>query len=209
MFKILLLEDDPILSETLALFLSNEGYHVDVAMSMEEAEDLSFDTVYDLYLFDINLPQGSGLELLKGLRHASDETPTIFITASTDLHSLAQGFELGAMDYIRKPFDPQELRIRLQAKFKNDSLFYGDIEYQESAQTLRKNGEIVDIGNVQFKIFTTLLKHCDSVVTKYTLLECLEHSSEAALRVAITKIKQRLGIEIKNIRGKGYILEKV
>jgi len=207
--KLLLLEDDHILSETLALFLSKEGYSVDVALSMEEAEVLTYENTYDLYLFDINLPEGSGLELLEGLRHASDHTPTIFITALTDLHSLSQGFQLGAMDYIKKPFDPQELLIRLQAKFKNDSVHYGDIEYNKNAQTLRKNGELLDIGNVQYKIFTTLLTHCNCVVSKYTLLECLEHSSETGLRVAITKIKQRLDIDIKNIRGKGYILEKV
>jgi DNA-binding response OmpR family regulator len=209
MLKLLLLEDDPILSETLQIFLQSEGYTVDSALSIEEAENLTFDNHYDLYLFDINLPQGSGIELLKSLRNASDNTPTIFITADTDMHSLSQSFELGALDYIRKPFVPEELLIRLQAKLKNDTLFYGDIEYQPSADILRKNGEVIDIGNVQFKIFTTLLKHINCVVDRYTLMECLDHESDTGLRVAITKIKQRLGVNIKNIRGKGYLLEEI
>jgi len=207
--NLLLLEDDHILSETLQLFLTREGYTVDVALDMEEAEELTYENKYDLYLFDINLPYGSGLELLKGLRHADDHTPTIFITALTDMHSMSEGFALDAIDYIKKPFDPQELLIRLKAKFRNDTLYYGDINYDKEAQVLRRNGEIIDIGNVQYKIFTMLLENSGRVVSKGELYECLEHISDTALRVAITKIKQRLDIEIKNIRGKGYIIEKV
>jgi len=207
--KLLLLEDDQILSETLEHFLTRAGYEIDVALTMEEAEDLTFDNKYDLYLLDINLPEGSGLELLEALRYADDNTPTIFITALTDMSSISEGFKLGAMDYIKKPFDPEELLIRLKAKFKNDILYCGEIEFDQEAGVLRKNGEIIDIGNVQFKIFTTLLKERGNVVPKVTLYECLDHTSDTALRVAITKIKQRLGVEITNIRGKGYIIEKV
>jgi DNA-binding response OmpR family regulator len=207
--NLLLLEDDHILSETLQLFLTREGYTVDVALDMEEAEELTYKNKYDLYLFDINLPYGSGLELLKGLRHADDYTPTIFITALTDMHSMSEGFALDAMDYIKKPFDPQELLIRLKAKFKNDTICCAHIEYDQEACVLRKHGSIIDIGNVQFKIFTKLLVNMGRVVTKDELYECLEHISDTALRVAITKIKQRLDIDIKNIRGKGYIIEKV
>jgi DNA-binding response OmpR family regulator len=207
--KLLLLEDDALLSETLSLFLSRHGYDIDVVYTMEEAEDITFDTKYDLYLLDINLPEGSGLELLKSLRHAEDSTPTIFITALADMSSMAKGFELGAIDYIKKPFDPEELLIRLQAKFKNDILYCADIAYDQEANLLRKKGEVIDIGNVQYQIFTTLLKSQGNMVSKELLYECLDHTSDTALRVAITKIKQRLGIEIKNIRGKGYLIEKV
>jgi len=207
--KLLLLEDDQILSETLEHFLTRAGYEVDVALSMEEAEDLTFDNKYDLYLLDINLPEGSGLELLESLRYAEDDTPTIFITALADIDSMAEGFKLGAIDYIKKPFDPEELLIRLKAKFKNDILYFEEIAFDQEAQVLRKNGEVIDIGNVQYKIFTTLLKNKGNVVKKETLYECLDHTSDTALRVAITKIKQRLGINIINIRAKGYMIEKV
>jgi len=207
--KLLLLEDDQILSETLEHLLTRAGYEVDVALSMEEAEDLTFDNKYDLYLLDINLPEGSGLELLESLRYAEDNTPTIFITALADMDSMAEGFKLGAIDYIKKPFDPEELLIRLKAKFKNDILYFEEIAFDQEAQVLRKNGEVIDIGNVQYKIFTTLLKNKGNVVKKETLYECLDHTSDTALRVAITKIKQRLGINIINIRAKGYMIEEV
>jgi DNA-binding response OmpR family regulator len=207
--KILLLEDDQLLSTTLQLFLKRAGYSVDTALSMEEAEDLSFENCYDLYLFDINLPEGSGLELLQGLRYAEDKTPTIFITALTDMHSISEGFELGAMDYIKKPFDPEELLIRLKAKFKDQVITYKHIIYDEETDLLRKEGSIIDIGNVQHQIFIKLLLHCGKLLTKEELYECLDHVSDTALRVAITKIKQRLEIDIKNIRGKGYLIEKI
>jgi len=207
--KLLLLEDDHILSETLQLFLSKEGYDVDTALSIKEAEELTFDNKYDLYLLDINLPQGNGIDLLKSLRYAEDATPTIFITALTDMNSMAEGFKLGAIDYIKKPFDPQELLIRIAAKFSTSTLTYKHLEYDSQSQIIRFNGEIVDLGNVQLKIFEKLLCQCGSVLKKEELYECLDHISDTALRVAITKIKQKLDIDIKNIRGKGYILEKL
>lgn len=207
--KILLLEDDQILSETLELFLSKAGYEVDTALSMEEAEDLSFDNRYDLYLLDINLPKGDGLELLESLRYAEDNTPTIFITALHDMDSMAKGFKLGAIDYIKKPFNPEELLIRIDAKFVTSNISYGDIEYDGESKIIRYKDEILDLGSVQFVIFEKLLLNCGSLVTTQELYNVLEHTSNSALRVAITKIKQRLNIEIKNIRGKGYMLEKI
>ena len=207
--RLLLLEDDTILSETLQLFLEKEGYKVDTALSIEEAETLTFENKYDLYLLDINLPQGNGLELLASLRYAEDNTPTIFITALTDMHSMAEGFKLGAIDYIKKPFDPEELLIRIAAKFFTSTIFYKHLEYDPQSQVIKADGEVIDLANVQLKIFEKLICECGSLVDKETLYECLDHISDNALRVAITKIKQKLDIDIKNIRGKGYILEKL
>src|SRR5665648_483476 len=126
--QLLLLEDDHILSETLQLFLIKNGYQVDVALSIEEAEELTFHNKYDLYLLDINLPEGNGIDFLSSLRYAEDTTPTIFITALTDINSMAKGFQLGALDYIKKPFDPEELLIRIAAKFLKKMTCYKHIE---------------------------------------------------------------------------------
>jgi DNA-binding response OmpR family regulator len=205
--KLLLLEDNQILSETLEDFLIRAGYEVDLALSEEEAEELTFANRYDLYLFDINLPSGNGLDFLKALRHAEDETPTIFITALTDMDSMAQGFELDAIDYIKKPFEPEELLIRLKAKFRDDVLYYENIQYDPKNNVLRQEGEIVHMGKVPYCVFTKLLLNVGNVVAQDVLFECLEQPSGNALRVAITKIKQKLGIEITNIRGQGYMLE--
>ena len=207
MKQILLLEDDQLLSETLQLFLEREGYFVDIALTLKEAEKLTFNNVYDLYLFDINLPKGSGLELLEYLRLAEDKTDTIFITALTDLNSMAKGFELGAIDYIKKPFHPQELLIRLKSKFRSSVIVIDEVEFDQEAEVIRKGGEVVDIGLTQYHIFQKLILNRGSVVNKVDLLELLEYPSDNALRVAITKIKQRLEIEVRNIRAKGYMIE--
>ncbi len=205
--KILLLEDDRLLCESIAYLLESEGFEVHSVYSIEEAEEATFASHFDLYLFDINLNDGSGLKLLEALRHAEDETPTIFITALQDLEAMAQGFELGAIDYIKKPFEPEELLIRVRAKFCESSLQYGDIRYDIKNGIVKKGEEIVDLGTVQCAVFVELLKHCGEMVRKERLYECLDHGSDSALRVAISKIKQRLGVPIRNIRGKGYMLE--
>jgi DNA-binding response OmpR family regulator len=207
--KILLLEDDYILSESLEVLLTNEGYSVDVALSIEDAERLTFENSYGLYIFDINLPKGSGLELLEALQFAEDTTPTIFITSLVDMDSLAKGFALGAIDYIKKPFDPEELLIRIAAKFTSDVITYRHVEYDVKSKMLWVDKEMVDLGNVQLHIFDTLIHNVGRLVLKDTLHVHFEHASDVALRVAITKLKQKLGIEIKNIRGKGYLLEKI
>ena len=207
MKKILLLEDDQLLNETLQLFLEREGYNVDVALTLQEAEELTFENKYDLYLFDINLPKGSGLELLEYLRLAEDKTDTIFVTALTDLTSIAKGFELGAIDYIKKPFHPQELLIRLKSKFSSSIIRLGNVAFDQEAEVIRVDDKVVDIGLTQYRVFKKLILHRASVVNKIDLLELLEYPSDNALRVSITKIKKRLGIEIKNIWAKGYMIE--
>lgn len=206
--KILLLEDDQILGETIEIFLTQENYTVLWVTTIEEAEEATFNDHFDLYLFDINLPEGTGLSLLQDLRYAEDTTPTIFITALTDMNSMAKGFKLGALDYIKKPFDPEELLIRIGAKFKEENIQYGNIFYSPATQTIRLDGKVIDIGIVPTKIFAKLIDNVGSVVYKEELLDCLEQSSDNALRVNMTKIKQKLSIEIKNIRSRGYLLEK-
>ena len=206
--NILILEDDQIFGETLDMFLSLEGYNIDLVTTIEEAEDITFNKSFDLYLFDINLPDGKGLRLLNGLREAEDNTPTIFITALTDLNSMAEGFKLGAMDYIKKPFVPEELLIRIEAKFTDSTLRYKNISYNTILKRVLVDGVVVDIGIVSTKLFVKLLENIGNIVSKDELLECLDVASENALRVNLTKLKQKLSIDIKNIRSKGYILEE-
>jgi len=111
--KILLLEDDTVLADILVDYLQEE-YSVTHTYSMKKALSLSEKTNYDLYIFDINVPDGDGISLLKELRSFSDETPTIFITAFHDTKHLKSAFESGANDFIKKPFDLEELTQRIE-----------------------------------------------------------------------------------------------
>jgi len=209
--KILLLEDDQILCESLKEFLELEGYTVDVAHRGPEVFDLTFDESYDLYILDVNVPEIDGFDVLASLKESGDDTPAIYITALTDINSISKGFEIGADDYIKKPFDPEELVIRIKRKYQKENtlLKVNDIVYDPSTRVLQKNGQTIGLGEVQQNIFHTLMVEQNRIVDSYTLMDLLEHPTPNALRVNLAKIKNRLGIEIKNIRGQGYMIESI
>ncbi len=210
MKKILLLEDDTLLGQTVEELLINEGYSVDWAVDGEEAAEFSYETSYNMYIFDVNVPLLDGFELLESLREAQDNTPTLFISARVDLESIAHGFQSGAYDYIKKPFFPQELLIRVNAKIglTQESITCGQMQYNPHTKEIRRNAELVSFGEVQTALLELFMQEKGRIIEKSTLLECLEHPSSAGLRVALNKLKQNTGFTIKNIRGIGYILEE-
>ena len=211
MMNILLLEDDKILCDSLREFLELEGYSVDVAHRGPEVFDLTFDKKYDLYILDVNVPEVDGFDVLASLRETGDETPAIYITALTDINSISKGFETGAEDYIKKPFDPEELVIRIKSKYQqeNNLLYHKDICYDPIRKTIQKESQTIGLGEVQKNIFHELMVHQNKIVDSYTLMDFLEQPSANALRVNLAKIKNKLGIEIKNIRGQGYMIENI
>ena len=209
MNKILLLEDDPMLAKTLIKFLQKNGYDIDWAKDGEEASTLSYDSNYLIYLFDINVPYYNGDDLLKDLRDSNDSTPCILISALVDIESITKGFRSGADDYIKKPFDPQELLIRIQVKtdILKKSVKYKNFELFIDEEKILCNGKEIYISYILKNIFISLLKNYPNPVTKDDLMQYLETSNETALRVNISKLKQKLNIDIKNIRNLGYKLD--
>ncbi len=209
MEKILIVEDDTVLAEGLKTYLEMNGFKVDIAKSYDEAADLTFENQYDLYVIDINLLDGSGITLLEDLRISEDRTPAIFISAIRDVETIAKTFEVGAEDYLKKPFDPEELLIRIKARLgklnEEKELRYKDIVIKENI--VIKNGEKIPIGNVQRELLEKLVKNKGKVVPKEELMEILQSPSDLALRVNLSKLKKKLGIEIKSVRGIGYTLE--
>jgi len=208
--SILLMEDNHLLGETIEEILMEDGYVVEWVKDGQSAAEFTYESSYDLYVFDINVPEINGFELLEDLRSVSDNTPTIFISALVDLDSISKGFELGADDYLKKPFFPEELLFRVNAKIgrQNRAITVNNISYEVDNKIVKKDNEIIALGEVQLDLFNVLITHMNQVVDKSVLLECLEHPSSVGLRVAITKLKQTLGLDIKNVRGVGYILEK-
>jgi DNA-binding response OmpR family regulator len=210
--KILLLEDDIELAQTIEELLEENGYDVDLVYSENEAIEITFKTKYDLYIFDINLPDGNGIELLKSLREANDSTPTIFISALVDLDSISKAFKVGGEDYIKKPFFPEELLIRVDAKlhkYHDKTITYKHLTYNKTKKELYIEDKLFILSDVQKCIFDKLISNIGIIVENYELQECLKHPTSTALRVAINKLKQQLNIEIKNIRATGYMLEKL
>ncbi len=210
--NILLLEDDKTLAYTIRDILEENDYCVDIVRDGEAAANLSFEKNYDLYIFDINVPQINGIELLKDLRHAGDTTPTIYISALMDLTSITKAFDAGAEDYLKKPFYPEELLLRVNNRLQGKQqtiIEYQSIAYHPDTKEIFKDGKIISLGSVQIKLFDALMQNIGKLTLKEDLLELLEHPSNTALRVAMAKLKQKLEIEITNVRGLGYILENI
>jgi two-component system OmpR family response regulator len=211
MARILLLEDDPVLGESLQLLLQHSGYDTVWVTDGEAAAEAAFGTAYDLYLFDINVPLLDGFDLLKALRDADDRTPAIFISALRDIASMTRGFAAGAEDYLKKPFDVDELLLRIRARTRtlNGSIRYGDVAFDPADGSVSKEGRPVDLGEIRTEIFRLLATNIGQTIDKMQLLEVLEQPSDQALRFHISRLKQQLGIDITNVRGVGYRLENL
>jgi len=209
--KILLLEDDMLLGESLKEYLELEDLEVDWAQGGNAVLDLTFEGRYDLYVLDINVPEINGLDLLRELREAGDMTPAIYISALSDIESITEGFEAGAVDYLKKPFDPEELVVRIRHRFaaRSDVQGYGELTFDPATGIVTTPDESIHLGEVQKQIFALLLERQGSVVRPDELFETMREPNYNALRVTISKMKKRLGIEIQNVRGEGYRLEKV
>lgn len=208
--KILLLEDNVTLHESLKAYLEMENFNVSSAFNAEDVYRLTFKNAYELYLFDVNLLGENGFQVLKSLRDAGDQTPTMYITALTDIGSMTHGFEMGADDYIKKPFEPEELVLRIRNRYlKTTYIYYKDIIYDPITKEITKAGKVVGLSSVLLNLFHLFITHKNRIIPIDMLLNKLITPNPNALRVNISKLKNRLGLKIKNIKSVGYMLEEV
>ena len=209
--KILLLEDDINLHESLKAYLELENFEVSSAFNANDIYDQTFNNRYDLYIFDVNLNDNEdGFDILKNLKDSGDLTPTIYITALTDIKSLSKGFECGADDYIKKPFEPEELIIRIKSKYiKNEIINYKNLIYNKVTKELQKDNKMIILSEILSNLFHELICNKEKIVSNEILLDILENPNPNALRVNLSKLKSKLSLDIKNIRNVGYILEEL
>jgi len=214
MSKVLLLEDDEVLSETLVELLESENFEVTHACDGELALDATFLKNFDLLLLDVNVPFLNGFELLKSLRECGDMTPAIFITALTDVASLSHGFEVGADDYIKKPFDFDELLVRINALLRKAYHTYAnEIKVADFRFVIEKNelylgGDFVPLSPYELQITKLLFQHLNTTLLKEHILDTLnsgKEMSEGSLRVHINKLR-KIGLAITTLKGIGYRL---
>ena len=210
--KILLLEDDKLFNETLQDFLEEEGFFLDTALDPYSALELSYENNYDLYLFDVNLPYESGFDLLKKLRQSDDVTPTIFLTSRDDKASLAQGFAVGADDYMKKPIDLDELLLRIQAllrrQVRKERVTIGEYTLDMVGKALFHHSEELDVSKKAVELLVLLVQANGEVVSsdmiKNRLWAAAQNASDGSLRVYITQLKKYFPDTIVNVRGVGY-----
>jgi len=210
--RILVLEDDKLFNETLEDFLEEEEHTLHCALDPYTALDLTYEHLFDLYLFDVNLPYENGFELLEKLRQSGDDTPCIFITSREDKASLKEGFEKGGDDYIYKPVDLDELSLRIQAllrrQLRSQVVEIDRYKFDISTKTLYQDEKPLDLSIKGGELLLVLLEGKGRVVPldqiKERLWSSSEEASDGALRVYITQLKKYFPTQIQNVRGVGY-----
>lgn len=212
MKKILLLEDDPILTETLVELLESENFLVTHVNDGEKALDATFKETFDLMLLDVNVAFLNGFELLKTLRESEDKTPAIFLTALTDIASLSKGFDIGADDYIKKPFDFDELLVRIHALLRKSYESYsneikvGLFTFKIDTKELYKESQFIHLSYIESALCSLFFKKINKTLSKDEIFHSLDREiSDGSLRVHITKLR-KVGLDITSIKGIGYRL---
>lgn len=216
--NILLMEDDPVLSDILLDFL-RESWSVGYAFNSEEVHKQLSNNKYDLFIFDINVTGKNGLELLEELREYKDTTPTIFITAYTDTTYLKRAFDLGAHDYIKKPFELEELNARIENTkrlFQIDTSsrieISQDISFCSKLKEITKNGQKIALGTKDTLLLSYFLKNEKRLLSNEELIQNVwdydSVPSDATLRSHIRTLRDIIGKEkISTVRGAGYLYE--
>jgi len=215
--KILLLEDDANLNETISDFLEDEGYTIESTYDGYEAQDRLYESKYDLLLLDVNTPGIDGFTLLKEARENGVLAPTIFITSLDGVDDLEKGFQSGCDDYIRKPFVLKELLIRVETLLRRgffheatEYITLGEgIEYNTKSNELLVNGTAQTLGNKESALFKLFMKHPNEVISHDRIYKELwdfdEDPSDTALRTYIKNIRKIIGKDrIVSIKKQGY-----
>lgn len=220
--KILIIEDEPDIRKTLKYNLSKEGFDVICASSLSEGKHYLNDDTFSLILLDLMLPDGSGLDLCRELKSDTEKKliPIIILTAKDDEVDKVVGFELGADDYVTKPFSVRELILRIKAvlkrgDIKSDNLEiqrqFGDLEIDVESHEVFVNKESVVLTALEFKLLRQLVDRRGRVQSRDQLLsDVWGYSAEVTTRTVDTHIKRlreklgSMGKYVQTIRGVGY-----
>ena len=218
--KILLLEDDIGLADIMSEYLEDNDFDLDLVYDGEEALSNAYETKYDLYIFDVNVPAIKGFDLLQMLRDNGDITPTIFVTSLNDIDDVSKGFESGADDYLKKPFELAELLLRIKNIQKrsftqqrsNIIQIDKDIAFDIDTELLHTVEETVSLPQKELKLLKHFLQHPNEIITFEDLNNALwdydETASSESLRAHIKNLRKHLTKDmIQNLRGLGYRFE--
>ncbi|MED9933070.1 MAG: response regulator transcription factor [Catenibacillus sp.] len=222
--NILIVEDDSVIAEGLAYALLGEGFLVKRAACAADCKTLVADEKFDLILLDVGLPDGTGYELCKLIKAQSD-TPIIFLTACDDEVNVVMGLELGADDYVTKPFRIRELITRIKTVLRRagrnpvaDMLTIGNISINVSQAKVYKNKSEIFLTALEYRLLLTLAGHRGQVLSRNQLLEGIwdvsgDFVNDNTLTVYMKRLREKLEDNpakpklIKTVRGLGYMME--
>lgn len=218
MFKILVVEDDRELNRTVCTFLNHSGYDATGRLGAQEAYDAMYETVFDLIVSDVMMPEIDGFEFAQSVRSINENIPILFMTARDDITSKQRGFHIGVDDYMVKPIDLDELFLRIGALLRrakiasSRKLKIGKFSMDADEHTAMLDGEEVPMTVREFNILYKLLAYPRRTFTRQQLMdEFWDADSETAPRavdVYMTKLRSKLSdcedFEIKTVHGLGY-----
>ena len=218
--NILLVDDDERLRSLISVYLQEKGYSISTCGDVFEAEELISNLIFDLVILDRMLPGGDGVNLIKKIKSKSN-TPILMLTALGETQDRIKGLKTGAEDYLSKPFEPEELYLRVNTILKYYDInnlnakiiFFGDYKFNLKTLNLTKNNEDVYLTDGEKNLMYVLSKKVNSIVPRENLTEDkLEESDLRKIDVQITRLRQKIEKNpkkpsfIQTIRGKGYRL---
>lgn len=220
MTNILIVEDDTSIVTNLTAFLHNNGFAAETAAGQSEAICKMKEQQFDVLLLDVSLNEGNGFALCREIRENYD-IPIIFLTASGDEYSVVTGFELGADDYINKPFRPRELISRINNVLRRrgssqvQQISYGGVSVDPVRGTVSKNGSKIFLSALEYKLLLVLFHNKGSVLSRTKLLEEIwdiagDFVNDNTLTVYIKRLRDKIEDDpqnptiIKTVRGMGY-----
>jgi two-component system OmpR family response regulator len=219
--RLLIVEDNRALAENVASAFQAKGYAVDCVADGEEADAALHNQSYDLVILDLGLPALDGLEVLRRLRRRKSRVPVLILTARDALADRVQGLNLGADDYLGKPFALAELEARAGALIRRGVggeaavIEHGRLTVDTGARVARAGGATLELPRREFNLLEVLLARRGQVVSKEILLEKLfgfdEEVGINAVEIYVHRLRKRLepvGVRIRTVRGLGYLLEK-
>lgn len=219
MKNILIVEDNEVIVKGLKYLLEQEKFNVTVCLNMEDAMNLMGKQEIDLAILDITLPDGSGFSLCEYIKQYTD-MPVIFLTAKDEERDIVKGLDMGAEDYVVKPFKSRELVSRINNIFRrqnkgNNVINYKNIEINLDAKTVKIENKEIEFTALEYKILLLLFNNIGKIVTREQILEKIwdvagNFVNDNTLTVYIKRIRAKLGEEeiIKTVKGIGYKIQE-
>jgi two-component system, OmpR family, response regulator len=219
--RILVVEDNRTLADGLLAVLRSSGYAVDVVHDGVSALAALATESFDLVVLDLSLPEMDGLEVLRELRASGNRSAVLVLTARGALDQRIRGLDLGADDYMTKPFEVAELEARVrvllrrQSGLRSASIAFGPLELDTASHTLSASGRPLDVPGRELQLIETLLRRAGAVVSKQAIIESLadfdDDLSANAVEQYVSRLRRKLaphGLTIRTARGLGYYLDR-
>lgn len=217
--RILVVEDDPDLGDALVKRLRRDGHAVDLQSNGADADDVLSYQEYEVVVLDIGLPEMDGFEILKALRKRGSKTPVLMLTARSNVEDRVDALDVGADDYLSKPFDFREFDARCRALLRrsqgmaSSTITVGDLVFDRTAKSVRVGDTLLSLPNREFRLLEILLGNIGRVLSKEQIAAQLfdfdDDAGPNAIELYVARIRRKLegALVLRTVRGLGYIAE--